>query len=72
MKLDWRDRLPHYSYYGAMCLAESTTIQHLSQKGKAYHVQWNPSYPDPAYPGTSVIRTTNLTPKIKININGVI
>ena len=35
------------------------------------YIQWNPSYPDPAYPGTSVIRTTNLTPKIKNNINGV-
>ena len=34
-------------------------------------IQWNPSYPDPTYPGTSVIQTTNLMPKIIININGV-
>ena len=34
-------------------------------------IQWNPSYLDPTYPGTSVIRTANLMPKIKINVNGV-
>ena len=34
-------------------------------------IQRNPSYPDPAYPGTSVIRTANLTPKIKmVSIKG--
>ena len=51
-------------YYSIIILSYSSELL-------AIYIQWNPSYPESAYPGTSAIRSTNLTPKIKININGV-